>query len=153
MRCPQCNGNEDKVLESRSVKDGRAIRRRRKCLACEKRFTTYEEIVRAELYVIKNDGRREEFSPMNIRKGIERACWKRNLTSDDLDGLLQRVVKIISEKFEGDVSSSEVGKVVMQQLKETDEVAYIRFASIYRQFTDASEFISEVQEALPKKDV
>lgn len=146
MRCPFCGNNDDKVVESRAVKDGAVIRRRRACLTCEKRFTTYEEVLRSEVYVIKNDGSREEFNPANIRRGLELACWKRNIRSEDLDEMRDQVVKRIIDAFSGDdVPSSEIGTVVMNVLHSYDEVAYIRFASIYRKFSDLEEFISEVK--------
>lgn len=153
MRCPHCSNNGDKVIESRTVKDGDAIRRRRECNDCGKRFTTYEEVVKAELFVIKNDGSRDEFRPASIRRGIELACWKRNLRTEDLDRMQNEVVKTVTEKFESEVKSSQIGEVVMQVLKDFDEVAYIRFASVYRKFTDAEEFINQVKEVAADKDV
>lgn len=151
MRCPHCSFNGDKVIESRTVKDGEAIRRRRECADCGKRFTTYEEVVKTELFVIKNDGRREEFRPATIRRGIELACWKRNVRSEDLDIMRDKVVRFVTEKYEGEVTSSQIGTAVMDVLKECDEVAYIRFASVYRKFTDAAEFISQVKEVSTQK--
>ncbi len=153
MRCPHCSFNGDKVIESRTVKEGDAIRRRRECTSCGKRFTTYEEVVKTELFVIKNDGRREEFRPASIRRGIELACWKRNIRTEDLDRMQQEVVRMITDEHENEVSSSEIGAAVMKVLKKYDEVAYIRFASVYRQFTDAEEFISQVKEVSTQKDV
>ncbi len=146
MRCPFCGNNDGKVVESRAVKDGAIIRRRRACSCCEKRFTTYEEVLKNEVYVIKNDGSREEFNPANIRRGLELACWKRSVRSEDLDEMRDQVVKQVIDTFSGDdVPSSEIGTVVMNVLRNNDEVAYIRFASIYRKFSDLEEFISEVQ--------
>ncbi|MCK5834997.1 MAG: transcriptional repressor NrdR [Lentisphaeria bacterium] len=145
MRCPFCDANDDKVVESRNVKEGYVVRRRRECLSCKKRFTTYEEVLRTDIFVIKNDGRREEFNPANIRRGMELACWKRNILAEDLDRMQQEVVQSLTEKFEQEVPSSRVGAEVMQVLRRNDEVAYIRFASIYRKFSDLEEFISEVK--------
>ncbi|MGL4853816.1 MAG: transcriptional regulator NrdR [Lentisphaeria bacterium] len=144
MRCPHCSNKEDKVIESRTIKDGDVIRRRRECFGCGRRYTTYEEVVRSDLFVIKNDGCREEFTPSNIRKGIELACWKRKISSEELDEMQQQCVQRITEKYEDEVKSSDIGAVVMEVLKEHDHIAYIRFASIYRNFTDAEDFISEV---------
>lgn len=152
MRCPHCGFNGDKVIESRSVKDGEAIRRRRECADCGKRFTTYEEVVKTDVFVIKNDGRREEFRPATIRRGIELACWKRHLRSEDLDRMQYEVVRKVTENYESEVSTSQIGEVVMQVLKKYDEVAYIRFASVYRQFTDAEEFIDQVKQVSIEND-
>lgn len=146
MRCPHCYASEDKVIDSRTCKEGEAIRRRRECISCGKRFTTYEEIVRAELFVIKNDGRREEFSPANIRRGIELACWKRQVTQADLDHLILDITRTIYDRVESEIKSSEIGGIVMAALQEFDDVAYIRFASVYRQFADVDEFIKELKE-------
>lgn len=153
MRCPNCACTEDKVIDSRTSKDGYAIRRRRECLKCTNRFTTYEEVVRSEIHVIKNDGRREEFSPAKIKDGVQRALWKCNVVDDDIERLKQDIIREINERFDNEVNSSQIGECVMKQLKGFDDVAYIRFASVYRKFADVDEFIDELKEMRNKKPI
>jgi transcriptional repressor NrdR len=146
MKCPQCQCLDDKVNDSRIVKDGSGVRRRRECLNCGHRFTTYESIIHAELKVIKkNGGLREEFDREKIRLGVEKACWKRAISGDDIDRISESVIRKIEADFDKEVSSIEIGRRVMEALKATDEVAYVRFASVYRSFKDIEEFIEEIK--------
>lgn len=145
MRCPRCAHLEDKVVDSRVVRDGSEIRRRRECLKCGHRFTTHEEIIQTELKVIKRDGTREDFDPEKIRRGVEKACWKRKIGPEDIDNLLQKVVSDMESAYEREVPVSEIGNCVMRHLRELDKVAYVRFASVYRDFKDVDEFIHEIR--------
>jgi len=145
MRCPQCQCQEDKVVDSRSTKEGRGVRRRRECTGCGHRFTTIEEIIHAELRVIKREDIREDFDREKIRKGIEKACWKRPVSSADIDKMVERTVSLVESSFDTEVPSMEIGSRIMQALKEVDEVAYVRFASVYRQFKDIDQFIEEIK--------
>ena len=133
MRCPKCGSNDDKVIDSRAVKEGAGVRRRRECIACACRFTTIEGIIPEELKVIKNNSIREDYDRDKLRRGITNACYKRPVSSDDID----RVVE--------EVSSREIGNRVMEQLRKVDQVAYVRFASVYRKFKDVEEFIEEIR--------
>jgi len=145
MRCPQCQCQEDKVVDSRSTKEGRGVRRRRECTNCGHRFTTIEEIIHAELKVIKRENMREDFDREKIRRGIEKACWKRPVGASDIDKMVERTVSLIEAAFDTEVPSMEIGSSIMQALKEVDEVAYVRFASVYRQFKDIDQFIEEIK--------
>ncbi len=147
MKCPKCYSDDDKVLDSRSAREGAAIRRRRECLVCGHRFTTYEEVDRDEVTVIKRDGRRQMFERAKIHKAIRQACGKRKISDEQVRTIIDRVVAGI----EGDeVSSDKIAELVMAELHKTDEVAYIRFASVYRQFKDVSEFLSAITEIVRK---
>ena len=147
MKCPKCGNDDDKVLDSRSAREGAAIRRRRECLVCGHRFTTYEEVDRDEVTVIKRDGRRQMFERAKIHKAIRQACGKRKISDEQVRTIIDRVVAGI----EGDeVSSDKIAELVMAELHKTDEVAYIRFASVYRQFKDVSEFLSAITEIVRK---
>ena len=146
MKCPKCYSDDDKVLDSRSAREGAAIRRRRECLVCGHRFTTYEEVDRDEVTVIKRDGR-QMFERAKIHKAIRQACGKRKISDEQVRTIIDRVVAGI----EGDeVSSDKIAELVMAELHKTDEVAYIRFASVYRQFKDVSEFLSAITEIVRK---
>jgi transcriptional repressor NrdR len=146
MRCPRCTCQDDKVVDSRAVKEGAGVRRRRECLNCGHRFTTYEEIIQAELKVVKHhDNRREEFDREKLRRGIEMACWKRDVPPEKIDAIVTKVVSSLENDFEREVNSSEIGNRTMQALRELDKVAYVRFASVYRDFKDIDEFISEIR--------
>lgn len=146
MRCPQCTGSEDKVVDSRMTKEGAGVRRRRECLNCGHRFTTYEEIIQSELKVIKKNGNvREDFDREKLRRGIVNACWKRSIKVEDIDHLVDVVVEGVQNDFEREIPSVEIGKRVMKELKKLDEVAYVRFASVYRQFKDIDQFIEEIK--------
>lgn len=144
MRCPKCGHLDDKVLDSRAAREGASIRRRRQCLACEYRFTTYEEIVKDELRVIKRDNRREEFSRLKLERGLMRACEKRPVSADQIHDLVDQVI----ESFEGgsEVTSEQIGQAVMTRLHRLDDVAYIRFASVYRRFADVNQFLKAVKD-------
>lgn len=141
MKCPFCAHADDKVVDSRTIKDGNLIRRRRECLECTKRFTTYERIEEIPLMVVKNDGRREPFDRSKTVIGILKACEKRPVGVEDIEDMVDRVEKNISNSVEKEVSSEKIGALVMEELKNTDEIAYVRFASVYRQFKDINEFM------------
>ncbi len=145
MRCPYCNFLEDKVVDSRSNKDSRVIRRRRECLKCRRRFTTYERREEVPLMVIKKDGRRESFDRRKILNGVIRACEKRPISMERIEGLVDGVEGILQSRLVKEMPSSEVGELVMRKLHELDEVAYVRFASVYRQFRDITDFMKEVK--------
>ena len=153
MRCPKCGKDSDKVLETRVSKDASSIRRRRLCLECSYRYTTYETIIPADIHVVKKDGTREEFKPEKIMAGIKQACWKRQISDEVIDQLVSKVSDRVSEKTnaQGEIKSHAIGELVMAELKELDEVAYVRFASVYRHFKDADAFINEIHN-LPSKN-
>ncbi len=156
MHCPYCGYHETKVIETRDVGD-EAIRRRRVCLRCDKRFTTYERIERMDIFVIKKDGRRERFSRNKVMKGILKACEKRPISIEEIERLVENVESEIRKKDGVEVSSREIGEIVMRKLKELDHVAYIRFASVYKEFKDIDSFAREVlmlkNEVNKKEDV
>ena len=141
MKCIFCGHPESKVLDSRSVEDGGSIRRRRECLSCGKRFTTYEMVETPPVLVVKNDGTRQQFDPLKIKSGVIKACEKRPVAAADIDKLVTSVEKQISNSLVQEIPSAEIGELVMKELKELDQVAYIRFASVYRQFRDVSTFL------------
>ena len=145
MRCPQCGCLEDKVIDSRAVKDDTGVRRRRECLKCAHRFTTYESIIREGLKVVKRNSVREDFDQDKLRRGIQNACYKRPINPEDIDRLVEDLVLTIQRDFDKEVASSEIGTRVMNQLRSVDQVAYVRFASVYRKFKDVDEFIEEIR--------
>lgn len=145
MRCPKCGCQDDKVIDSRASREGATIRRRRQCVACGYRFTTYEEIERGGLVVLKRDGRREEFSREKLLSGIRKACQKRPVSPKAIEDLLERIVVEVTDKYEREVSAEVIGKLVMDGLRLVDEVAYVRFASVYRRFQEATDFVHEVK--------
>ncbi len=145
MKCPKCKKTENKVIDSRLIQDGNATRRRRECIACTYRFTTYEYIERADLQVVKTDGSSEEYSREKLKNGIMIACRKRPISFETIEKMVDDIYNDISEKYSGAVPSSAIGERVMEKLKEADEVAYIRFASVYRKFRDVKEFMSELE--------
>ncbi len=145
MRCPECHCLDDKVVDSRSVKEGDGVRRRRECLSCGHRFTTYEGIIQAELKVIKRNDIREEFDREKLRQGIENACYKRPIDPDEIDRIVEDIYNSLQRDFDKEVQSLEVGRRVMEALKLVDQVAYVRFASVYRKFKDVEEFIEEIR--------
>ncbi len=153
MRCPFCSHGEDKVVDSRSSKEGRAVRRRRECLRCSQRFTTYEYIENVSLTIVKNDQRREPYDRQKLMQGIVAACKKRPVSVKKLESIVDKIENAIEKSGRIEVPSSEIGTYVMSELYELDEVAYVRFASVYRKFKDISEFISEVKEIESKTDV
>jgi transcriptional repressor NrdR len=145
MRCPKCGYTKDKVIDTRIAKNGEAIRRRRQCLKCHQRFTTYEEIINNNLRVIKQDGRHEEFDRSKLLRGIMSACQKRAVSRRQIEDIVDLVVADLENHFTSEVPSSIIGEKVMQQLQTLDEVAYVRFASVYRRFKDVNEFLTEVK--------
>ena len=151
MRCPRCGSNDDRVVDSRTVKDGTATRRRRECNDCGLRFTTYEYVETSYPVVVKMDGRREPFERSKLEQGIARACEKRPVSSEDLQGIVDRVVSMITEQFADEVSSRFIGECVMEILQEVDQVAFVRFASVYRQFRDVSQFKEELDRLLSQQ--
>lgn len=147
MKCPKCSNDDDKVLDSRSAREGAAIRRRRECLQCGHRFTTYEEIDRDEVLVVKSDGSRQPFDRYKVDKAIRRACGKRPVSDEQIRTMIDHVVS----RLEGDeVKSEAIAELVMEELHRVDEVAYIRFASVYRRFTDVAQFLSAITEIVKK---
>ena len=146
MQCPKCRSVDDKVIDSRSSRDGALIRRRRECLNCGTRFTTYEEIYREKLRVKKRNGQYEEFDRRKLLTGIEKACEKRLVSTEQIEALADRVVTELENEFGREVTSKQVGERVMEHLRKLDAVAYVRFASVYRQFRDAEQFIDEIKQ-------
>ena len=146
MRCPKCSAKDDRVIDSRSSRDGKLIRRRRECLKCGKRFTTYEEIHRERLRIQKRDGQYEEFDRAKLLTGIEKACEKRPISAAQIESLSEAVVSELESEFGREVPSRVLGEHVMRHLRKLDEVAYVRFASVYRQFRDAEQFIDEIRQ-------
>ena len=145
MKCPACGFLDDKVVDSRAVKDGAGVRRRRVCLNCSHRFSTYEGIIREELRVVKRSGICEDYDKDKLRRGLRHACYKRPVDSDKIDQIVEDVNGIIQKEFDKDVPSAEIGRIVMEALKKVDQVAYVRFASVYRKFKDVDEFINEIR--------
>ena len=148
MRCPFCSHSEGKVVDSRSSKEGDAIRRRRECLKCGRRFTTYERIEEVAQMVIKKDGRREAFDRWKIKSGILKACEKRPVSLEQVDSLIDDVERALFNSSDNEVSTEAIGSAVMDRLKDIDQVAYVRFASVYRQFKDLNEFMDELKTLL-----
>ena len=148
MRCPYCGGPESKVLDSRASHDRSAIRRRRECEGCGRRFTTYERWEETQLVVIKKDGRRQPFSRRNILQGLVKACEKRPVPMEKLEAIVDAVEREARHQGEVEITSRQIGEWVMDRLRELDEVAYVRFASVYREFRDLDTFVREVQELL-----
>jgi transcriptional repressor NrdR len=150
MKCPFCGHGENKVIDSRISKDGKAIRRRRECLGCFRRFTTYEYVEDILPMVVKKDGRREPFDRTKIKNGVRTACEKRPISTEDIEKLVEQVEAACQEYQGEEIPSSVIGEKVMSQLKTLDGVAYVRFASVYRQFRDVAEFMTELKELLNK---
>jgi transcriptional repressor NrdR len=149
MRCPYCSHQEDKVVDSRSCREGMAIRRRRECLGCTKRFTTYEYIENVPLTVIKADGRREPFDRGKLLDKIRLACYKTTVSAEDIEQLVDQVETDLGNLTEKEVPSKHVGEFVMERLRHMNEVAYVRFASVYRQFKDRNDFVRELEQLTP----
>ena len=145
MRCPRCAHLEDKVIDSRSARNGDVIRRRRMCVRCAHRFTTYEEVVKAHLRVIKRDGRHEELDRNKLLSGVKRACQKRPVDAVKIENLVDTIITDLESEYEHEVPSEAIGEKVMLRLKELDEVAYVRFASVYRRFKDVGQFLNEIK--------
>ncbi|MBN1222490.1 MAG: transcriptional repressor NrdR [Candidatus Aminicenantes bacterium] len=151
MRCPYCDHSESKVIDSRESKNGLTIRRRRECLVCEKRFTTYEKIEEIPYMVVKKDGRRQRFESQKIMAGLLKACEKRPVPVAKLEEVVEEIENMLQEKPEKEISTVEIGQYVMRKLKALDKVAYVRFASVYREFRDVLEFKKELETLLKEK--
>ena len=150
MKCPSCGHSDDKVIDSRSAKDGRAIRRRRECLECGSRFTTYEYVEAESLQVVKRDGRREPFSRQKLFSGVSKACGKRPIATEAVENLVDVVTSDIQKSAQSEITSKRIGERVMEELARLDEVAYVRFASVYRRFKDITQFMEELKTLLKK---
>ncbi|MGN0771242.1 MAG: transcriptional regulator NrdR [Christensenellales bacterium] len=151
MKCIYCGCLDDKVIDSRVSDDGTSIRRRRECLGCGKRFTTYETVETTPIMVVKKSGCRQQFSAAKVKQGIVKACEKRPVSINDIDKLVNDIEMKIHNNFDGEVTTSQIGEYVMEGLKELDDVAYVRFAAIYRQFKDINSWLSEINEVLKNK--
>ena len=151
MKCPNCHADNDRVLDSRASQDGFAIRRRRECLACRRRYTTYERIEATTVKIVKKDGTREPFDRRKIKQGLEKACWKRPIGEEQIEAVVAAVENDLEANFESEVPSREVGELVMQRLRKLDAVAYVRFASVYRRFQDAHEFLAALSPMLAEQ--
>ncbi|NOZ14178.1 MAG: transcriptional repressor NrdR [Acidobacteria bacterium] len=151
MQCPFCKENRDRVVDSREVNEGRMIRRRRECLECQRRFTTYERIEEMPYLVIKKDGRREEFDRQKLLGGVLKACEKRPVEIDRIEALVDDIIAKLYEVAEREIPSMDIGEIVMERLKTLDSVAYVRFASVYREFKDVDEFMQELQTLVRRK--
>ena len=151
MRCPFCGYKEDKVVDSRATAEESAVRRRRECLKCGKRFTTYEYVEEVSLMVIKKDGRREPFDRKKLLAGIMKACEKRPVSMERMEEIVIGVERAIQRKSDREVNSQDIGELIMEKLRTLDDVAYVRFASVYRQFKDVSQFMKELKTILDKE--
>lgn len=151
MRCPYCHHLEDKVIDSREAKEGIAIRRRRECEKCGRRFTTYESIEEIPLMIVKKDGRREPFSRDKLVNGIQKACEKRPIPTEMIESMVSEVIATVTSTLDREVSSTRIGELVMKRLRNLDHVAYVRFASVYQDFKDTDDFLSELQTLLGNK--
>ena len=145
MRCPRCGCQNDKVIDSRTSREGATIRRRRECLSCEHRFTTYEEIEREGLVVVKRDGRREDFSREKLLSGIRKACQKRPVSPEMIERMVDGIEQEMADRYDREIPCAALGERVMDALREVDEVAYVRFASVYRRFQEATDFVQAVK--------
>ena len=152
MKCPSCSNLENKVIDSRLNKEGNSTRRRRECLSCGERFTTYERIEKTLPFLIKQDGRREEFDREKVLSGVKKACQKRPISIQEMEALVDRVEQYCQERGEKEMSAVVVGEKVVQELYQLDDVAYVRFASVYRSFKDVNEFMVELKDMLRHKE-
>jgi transcriptional repressor NrdR len=150
MKCPFCGEIDNKVIDSRLSKDGNAVRRRRECILCTRRFTTYEHIEEVAVMIIKKDGRREVFSREKVRTGIKKACEKRNISVHVIDQFLDELERDLRETGEKEIPSHHLGEKIMMKLHELDDIAYVRFASVYREFKDVNDFVAELKTLLNK---
>lgn len=150
MKCPFCAEIDNKVIDSRLSKDGNVIRRRRECIICSRRFTTYEHIEEIPVMIIKKDGRREVFSREKLRSGLQKACQKRDISMNAIEEFLDELERDLRETGEKEIPSHNIGERVMAKLHELDDVAYVRFASVYREFKDVNDFVSELKNLLTK---
>jgi len=151
MKCPYCNNFDTRVIDSRPAEDGNSIRRRRSCDSCEKRFTTYEKVETIPLIIIKKDNNREQYNRKKIESGILRACYKRPVSAESIQRTIDAVEIAVFRREEKELESSIIGEIVMDKLKELDEVAYVRFASVYREFKDVNTFMTELKKILVEK--
>lgn len=151
MKCPYCAHLESKVVDSRPAEEGASIRRRRECLSCRKRFTTYEMVESLPLMVVKKDGSRQSFDRNKVLSGLIRACEKRPVSYQAMEGLVAEIEQALQNQMDREVSSAEIGELVMERLKRLDEVSYVRFASVYRQFKDINTFMAELNKLLEDK--
>ena len=151
MKCPYCGVDNDRVVDSRSMTDGNTIRRRRECLGCKQRFTTYERVEEIRLFIIKHDQRREPYDHEKVAKGVRLACQKRPISEDQIQALAYEIERELFEPGIREVDSSQVGEKIMERLRSLDQVAYVRFASVYRQFKDASQFLKELSEMIEQE--
>ena len=152
MKCPFCDHPDTKVIDSRPTEEGHAIRRRRGCDNCNRRFTTYEKVEEPILMVVKKDSRREEFDRSKVLNGIMKACQKRPVSLPQMEEMVNEVERQLANSMEKEVDSNYIGELIMEQLKKVDEVAYVRFASVYRQFTDVNTFVKEIEKLIGKQD-
>lgn len=151
MKCPFCNHAEDKVIDSRESREGEAIRRRRQCLACDKRFTTYERIDEVPYMVIKKDGRREKFDRQKVLAGLLKACEKRPISMGKLSDLVNQVEARVTDSPDREISTTEIGEFLIESLRDLDKIAYVRFASVYRDFQDEQAFLNELKNLMRQK--
>jgi len=151
MKCPFCNFSESRVIDSRPTDEGSSIRRRRECLHCSRRFTTYENVERVPLIVIKKNGSRQSYDHNKLLGGVLRACEKRPVSLQQMEELVGNVEQVLQNKLEREVTTTQIGELVMDSLKKLDEVAYVRFASVYRQFADIKTFLTEVNKLLVER--
>ncbi len=150
MRCPFCQQDDDRVLDSRLSTDAYSIRRRRECLNCQRRYTTYERLEELSIRVIKKDGVREPFCRDKIRQGVVKACWKRPVSTEDIESLISEIESQIYTQSNNEISASKIGEIVMTALGDLDQVAFVRFASVYREFKDVRDFVDELQPILQR---
>jgi transcriptional repressor NrdR len=151
MKCPFCNNDEDRVVDSREAKEGTVIRRRRECLQCGRRFTSYERIEEIALMVIKRDGSREPFDRHKLLSGVRKACEKRPIQVKALEGIVDEIEGMLQDNADREIATEDVGLHVMKSLRELDKVAYVRFASVYRRFEDVNEFVDELKDLLKQR--
>ena len=150
MKCPYCAANDDRVVDSRESRDGATIRRRRECLSCRRRFTSYEQIETIPYLVVKSDGRREEFNRQKLLAGLMKACEKRPIPARRQEETVEHIEQVLHQREEREITTQEIGSIVMGQLRELDPVAYVRFASVYRRFEDIGSFVEEIQSLLER---
>jgi transcriptional repressor NrdR len=151
MKCHFCSEDNDKVIDSRASQDGFAIRRRRECLGCRRRYTTYERVEQTEIKVIKKDGVRDPFNREKLRQGLAKACWKRPISNEQIEVVVTAVEQSLFKDYDEEVDSRDLGGIVMEQLATLDQVAYVRFASVYREFTDVRDFVDELTPMLQRR--
>jgi len=152
MKCPFCRIDNDRVVDSRTNEDGSTIRRRRECLACRRRYTTYERVEEAVIKVIKKDGGRVPFEREKIRRGLEKACWKRPVSLVQIEQVVTDIERDVYEAFESEIESRQLGELVMRHLRQLDQVAFVRFASVYREFKDVRDFVDELEPMLAERE-